>query len=667
MIRSSLVLALATPLFLLAPSVAAAGAATGAWSDSGIVVTAGPWGQGSPALVADQTGGCFVAWLDTRSSPASFDHEVYLSRIGANGTPAEGWPAGGLQVSLDTGEVLPLLMHSDGAGGVALFWADDYSVGDSVLNRVFMHRFKPDGTRHPAFPVGGRRLPPFEARRVHDVMASGDGGFYLAGSWVGDAGSGSQGGILLTRVDSLGATAIGWQDSGVLLCDEPRTQSGARILPDGSGGVLVIWRDLRSGVDARLYGVRVSAAGVLDSSWPVEGRDLALLDSNENPGFESVPDSAGFIVAIGPQGLLAFDFDGEARAGWPPPLFTRAESPDGPNDLFHRPIASGRGPYLSWIRRRHLGGAIFEDQRMLTLLTTYGTSATHWPDTGMALNRSVGSDTLPPLVIRPSPQGLYLILGATDEQGDNYYRGGLLSPDLTWAPGWPAGGREVSRTIQGGPSVIASDGSLYLAFPYSEPFSTTRGIRLFKMGVDGPVPTLASVASAEVQGDLARIEWHVVDPPASPFRVQRSSDVLAWELAGLPTWSGPDRVRFEEGGVAPGERRAYRLAWSEGGQPRSAGLVWLQRPSTQPLTLESARHLAGVERLDLKVAAESSDPIDVQVLDVQGRTHAKHTLPGGSSTMRTLSMSTATWGPGLYFLRLTQAGAEVRSRVTVLR
>lgn len=636
------------------------------WSDSGVVVTASLGLKSGLKVVPDPRGGVFVGWLAERPETASNLPEAFVSHIRSDGSLAEGWPIDGLQASISSGEVFPLHMVVDGSGGLALFWADEGEESGEFFNRVFMHRFDDFGVGHPAFPSGGLRLAPFDQRGLGDAKRSDDGCYFVVGGWVGPTGSGSDGGILLTKVDSLGITAAGWPAEGVVLCDEPGTQSRSTLISDGTGGMIVLWRDLRNGIDARLYGARVSASGAIDADWPAEGRDLGLLPTS-GPGFTAVADSAGFIVAIEPQRLLAFDFDGLLRPDWSPLAFTQDAGPDGPRDLFHRPRQSDRGTYLSWIRRRYLGGAIFEDQRMLSLLTTQGASVAPWPDTGLVLSRSVSSSLFLPLVIQPSPSGLYLIIGDRDENGDDYWRGGLLSPDLTWAPGWPPGGREVSRFLAGGPSTIASDGSLYHAFTYSDPFSATQGIRLFKMGVDGPVATLASVASAEVVGDEARLEWLVVDPPVSPLRVERSRDGTAWEDAGLAEVGATDRVRFEESGLVPGERRAYRLAWSEAGGRVTAGLVWVKRASSGGLRLASARHPTGVERLELRLIAESSDPIDVQVLDVQGRVRARRTIARTESAERALTLPTDAWATGLYFVRIAQGETTIRSRVTLLR
>lgn len=646
--------------------VPSADAAARFWSDSGVVVTASSGTKIDLQVVADATGGAYVGWLDSRPGLSSSRPTAYLSHIRDDGSLAFGWPVNGLQVSESVGSLAFFHMLPDGQGGAALFWYDEGVTPEKMFfERVFMHRILDSGERHPAFPVGGLQLAPFDTRGLSDVLPNDDGCFFVVGGWVGPEGSGSQGGILLTKVDALGGTAAGWPVEGVLLCDEPGTQSRSTLLSDGQGGVIVLWRDLRSGNDARLYGARVSGAGVIDPSWPAEGKELADL-SNPGPGFAAAADSGGFVVVMPTRQVIAFDLNGEPRSGWPPPQFTRNVSPEGPIDSGHSLIPSDRGTYLYWARIHRVFGTMYEVKQMLTLLSATGASATPWPDTGLVLTRAIDTDPLGVAVIRPSPAGLYLVVDAKDENGDQYDRGGLMNPDLTWAPGWPDGGREVSRSLGGGPNTIGSDGSLLHCFTFDEP-GPTRRIRLFKMGVDGPVPTLASVAVAEVAGDVARVEWEVVDPPSSPLQVERSRDGVAWDVAGSPTWTAGDRVQFEDHGIAPGERRAYRLSWSEAGQERRAGLVWLERPARARLVLESARHVVGAERLDLLLSTESPDPIEVQVLDLQGRLRARRSSERSTLSQRLLSIPTEAWGAGLYFVRVTQSTATIRSRVTVLR
>ncbi len=668
MICGSLVAPLTASLLLSGLSATAA-LSESAWSDSGVILTIAPGAQTGSVVVPDLEGGVYVAWRDSRPGAPPALAQAYITRFGADGRPSGTWPMDGIRASLPGGEVFPLAIRPDGEGGVALFWGGEGQDSLGTFYRVHMHRFLADGTRHPQFPEGGRALPPFDPRSLGDVMVAGDGGYFIAGGWVGPPGSGSQGGILLTRVDSLGQTAPGWPAHGVVLCDQPQTQSGARLLPDRAGGVIVLWRDTRTGVDARLFGARVAFDGSLDPDWPLEGRDLALLDAGSStpPGYAAVADSAGFVVAIDPSGLLAFDVSGMPRAGWPPAAITLSVQNNGPFDLFHRLTPSDRGTYVSWVRRRILPSFIFEDQRMLSLIGTAGTGNGPWPDSGKVLNRSVGtSDTLGVGVVQPSPLGLFLTYGARDAAGD-HFRGGLLLPDLSWAPGWEPAGREVSRTVGGGSSTIGSDGSLYVCFAFSYPLSPIGGIRLFKLGVDGPVPTQASVVSAEVAGDVATLTWWVVDPPAATLEVERSRDGVAWERAGAAAVEGGDRVTFREAGLAEGERRAYRLAWSEAGERRSAGLVWVARAGGAEFAIRSLGHAVTGERIVMRLTSASREAVQLRVYDVQGRERARALVERPEVGTQDAVLPSSALSPGLYMVRAAQGTQRAAARVVVVR
>ncbi len=637
-----------------------------AWSDSGVVITDAPGLQVDPVVTPDVQGGAFIAWRDQRPGLPNPQAQAYLARIQMDGTVSAGWQPGGQLVSMGQLEVSRLSTFPDGSGGAVLFWEDPGPSPDSSIGRAFMHRFRPDGSPHPQFPVGGVRLGPLDTRTGIVAISSGDAGFFIATTWRGPEGSGSQGGILLARVDSIGTTASGWPLQGVLLCDQPGVQSQISLMPDPVGGVFVLWRDLRFGFgsEPHLFGSRISASGVLDPAWPAQGRDLATFRSGLD-GYRAVADPVGFIVSLDPGTLLAFDVDGLARAGWPPPAITQDAFPVGPRDQDHRFVTAAEGTYIVWTRLRQVLPTINEAQRMLLLVEPSGQAFPPWPDTGRVVNRSFGSDTAGVLVLRSSPAGLYIIYGAKDVQG-GYWKGGVLQPDLNWAPGWPDGGRLVSRFLGGGSNSIATDGALYHAFVFSDGLGTD-GIRLFKMGVDGPVPTLASVAMAEVRGDAAHLEWLVVDPPASPIHVERSSDGVAWEDVGNAESVAGDRVRFSEGGFAPGERRAYRLAWTELDELRSAGLVWVQRDGVSAFALRWARIMHAPERIILGVLGAERAPIQLRLFDVQGRQRAQATAAASGDAEREITLPSGSLAPGVYLVRASQGATHAMARVVVTR
>jgi len=105
-------LALATPV----PQVSLV------WPPTGLIVTAAPGDQTAPALVADGTGGVILAWQDHRG--ATWD--VYAQRLSPTGQGM--WIDSGRPVSIAPHDQIEVALLADGTGGAYLAWAD-YRVG----------------------------------------------------------------------------------------------------------------------------------------------------------------------------------------------------------------------------------------------------------------------------------------------------------------------------------------------------------------------------------------------------------------------------------------------------------------------------------------------------------------------------------------------------------
>jgi hypothetical protein len=93
--------------------------------------------------------------------------------------------------------------------------------------------------------------------------------------------------IYVQRVDATGTPR--WAAGGVALCAAPGAQGVPEIAPDGSGGAIVVWSDLR-GANADLYAQRVDSTGT--PLWTTNGVAICLATSYQfNP--KLIPDDSG--------------------------------------------------------------------------------------------------------------------------------------------------------------------------------------------------------------------------------------------------------------------------------------------------------------------------------------------------------------------------------------
>jgi hypothetical protein len=132
--------------------------------------------------------------------------------------------------------------------------------------------------------------------------------------------------------------------------------------------------------------------------------------------------------------------------------------------------------------------------------------------------------------------------------------------------------------------------------------------------------------------------------------------------------NGTGRLEFDDRSVLPGVRYAYRLGWLEGGSEQWSAEAWVEVPATLAFTLEGARPNPAVGVLNVALTLPRAEPATLALLDVSGRVLAVRdvgSLGVGRHFVR-LSEASGT-PPGVYWLRLTQAGRSLVKRVTVVR
>lgn len=96
------------------------------------------------------------------------------------------------------------------------------------------------------------------------MVPDGTGGAILV--WVDGRGAGGAD-LYAQRVSATGAPM--WAPNGVAVCTAANEQGFVSIAPDGSGGAVLAWQDLRTGANFDVYAQRLTAAGT--TSWTVNG------------------------------------------------------------------------------------------------------------------------------------------------------------------------------------------------------------------------------------------------------------------------------------------------------------------------------------------------------------------------------------------------------------
>ncbi|MBN1504383.1 MAG: hypothetical protein JW952_04895, partial [Candidatus Eisenbacteria bacterium] len=183
-----------------------------------------------------------------------------------------GWPEDGVPICTETMEQEGISMTWDSAGGAIITWVDprdDVTLMDPYVQRIDLNgqvRWTLDGVQLCGQPI--LQVP-------EDIATDGHGGAIVV--WH-DYRSTVDYDIYAQRVDSTGAPV--WTTDGVAVCTASYNQTYPRVIPDGSGGVIVVWQDMRSGASWDVYAQRINASGVVQ--WSANGIVVSEESGNQS-------------------------------------------------------------------------------------------------------------------------------------------------------------------------------------------------------------------------------------------------------------------------------------------------------------------------------------------------------------------------------------------------
>ncbi len=263
---------------LYAQHLSASGAVAPGWHGDGLVLCTARGSQYQVALCSDGAAGAIAVWQDYRGGETA---DVYAQRVLASG--AFAWMPDGIPVCADSGDQAAPAIAADGAGGAHVVWQDRRG-GDADL---FYAHLTVDGTLENA---GGPLITGPGDQTNATVTADGSGGLFLV--WRDARPGGVQ--LRALRLDASGTAAPGWSAEGVALVVDGPTPLLPVIAPDGAGGLLAAWCELRSGT-GDLRAQRVSASGT--RAWSDSGT-IVCAEPHEQYAPAIISDGAsGAIIA----------------------------------------------------------------------------------------------------------------------------------------------------------------------------------------------------------------------------------------------------------------------------------------------------------------------------------------------------------------------------------
>jgi hypothetical protein len=252
------------------------------WTANGVSTNNSPSGENYPWIVSNGAGGLLVAWEDYRSG----DQDVYTQRVLANGTLDPAWPVGGRQMcSLFQEQPIGGLVP-DGSGGALVTWPQ----WNGGTRDIFVHHVLSTGALDSAWPFAGRRLSnDFYDQNSPAILSDGSGGVlvtYFDRSFTE---------VCARHVFASGALDPAFPDTGLVLA----TSSGSKLYPTivaSDTAAIVVWMDTRNG-DFDVYAQRFFRTGVVDPAWPADGRAISVFGESQG-NHAVVPDGTGGAIVV---------------------------------------------------------------------------------------------------------------------------------------------------------------------------------------------------------------------------------------------------------------------------------------------------------------------------------------------------------------------------------
>ncbi len=375
------------------------------WTTDGMAICTAAGDQASPWITPDGSGGTVITWEDSRSG----NNDIHAQRVDSGG--AVQWSADGAPVCTGPGDQERPQGIPDGSGGAIITWQDDHSDNyDIYAQRV-------DSSGLAQWAAGGAAvctaaLSQFEPR----IAPDGSGGAIIA--WY-DYRNGSILGadLYAQRVSSDGV--VQWAADGVPVCIAAGAQAWPRIIPDGSGGAFITWSDTRAGADSDIYAQRVAGNGLVQ--WAADGVAICTASSSQLQPQIAPDGSGGAIIAwqdlrrasgwesdiyaqrVDPGGAVGWAADGVAVGAASFSLYEPQIAPDG----------SG-GAIIAWSVHRSGNGHDIYAQRVSS------TGAIQWAAAGVAVCTASNTQERPRMVSDASGGAIIAWSDARSDSGDVY-------------------------------------------------------------------------------------------------------------------------------------------------------------------------------------------------------------------------------------------------------
>jgi len=227
------------------------------WTVDGVAICTATGNQNAQQIIADGSGGAIITWSDGRGGGPNAD--ILAQRINASGTTL--WTSQGASICNATSLQNTPSLISDGNGGAIISWEDwrSFSQPDIYVQRISFNGFT-------SWNFNGVLIcsePNFANQYNTKIVSDGAGGAIIC--WLDQRNFGSGQDIYAQRVNASGL--VQWLSNGIAVCTANTLQTAQQMIADGAGGAIIIWEDRRAERD--IYAQRFNNAGT--AQWTTNG------------------------------------------------------------------------------------------------------------------------------------------------------------------------------------------------------------------------------------------------------------------------------------------------------------------------------------------------------------------------------------------------------------
>jgi hypothetical protein len=183
----------------------------------------------------------------------------------------------------------------------------------------------------------------------------------------------------------------------------------------------------------------------------------------------------------------------------------------------------------------------------------------------------------------------------------------------------------------------------------------------------GLVGTDVTLVVAHADPSSVRLEWYAPEQVLKAD-VQRRTEGVGWSMVGEGELDGSGYIVFEDRAVRSGMRYNYRVDVRTSRGEYLSGESWVEVPGAVKFGLEGVRPNPSEGPLTVSCSLPSAARARLELLDVRGRRVLERDVVGlGPGHVLVRWEESRALAPGLYFLRLSQAGRSLVARVCVIR